>query len=77
MNRYKQIVAQRLAIAGLNVAYGMEEYPTSGPFPVDLKEDGGVVTFVYDQDLFMYDAEIRYTKNKNSNFILFVLWNIP
>jgi len=56
--RYKQIVAQRLAIAGLNVAYGMEEYPTSGPFPVDLKEDGGVVTFVYDQDLFMYDAEI-------------------
>ena len=35
--RYKQVVAKRLAIAGLNVAYGRKNYPTRGPFPVDLK----------------------------------------
>ena len=31
--RNKQLVSKRLAIAGLNVAYGMLEYPTNGPFP--------------------------------------------
>ena len=30
-------MAKRLAIAGLNVAYGRKNYPTRGPFPVDLK----------------------------------------
>ena len=30
-------MAKRLAIAGLNVAYGRKNYPTGGPFPVDLK----------------------------------------
>jgi len=56
--RYKQVVAKRLAIAGLNVAYGRKNYPTGGPFPVDLKEEGSVVTLVYDQDLQILDAEI-------------------
>ena len=31
--RNKQLVSKRLAIAGLNVAYGMLEYLTNGPFP--------------------------------------------
>ena len=30
--RYKQIVAERLALAGLNIAYQMDEFPTNGPF---------------------------------------------
>ena len=32
--RNKQLVSKRLAIAGLNVAYGISEYPTNGPFPI-------------------------------------------
>ena len=31
--RNKQLVSKRLAIAGLNVAYGKTEFPTNGPFP--------------------------------------------
>ena len=31
--RNKQLVSGRLASAGLNVAYGMTDYPTNGPFP--------------------------------------------
>merc|ERR1712045_763703 len=31
--RNKQLVSGRLAVAGLNVAYGMTDYPTNGPFP--------------------------------------------
>ena len=31
--RNKQLVSGRLAAAGLNVAYGMADYPTNGPFP--------------------------------------------
>ena len=32
--RNKQLPSERLAYAGLNVAYNMNEYPTNGPFPV-------------------------------------------
>lgn len=31
--RNKQIMSERLNIAGLNVAYGMTQYPTNGPLP--------------------------------------------
>ena len=31
--RNKQLTSGRLAIAGLNVAYDMTEYPANGPFP--------------------------------------------
>ena len=31
--RNKQLVSGRLASAGLNVAYGITDYPTNGPFP--------------------------------------------
>ena len=29
--RYKQIIGERLAYTGLNVAYGIEEFPERGP----------------------------------------------
>ena len=29
--RYKKIVGERLAYAGLNVAYGLKEFPANGP----------------------------------------------
>ena len=34
--RYKQIAAERLAIAGLHVAYGFKDLPTNGPFPINI-----------------------------------------
>lgn len=34
--RYKQIAAERLAIAGLHVAYGFTDFPTNGPFPINI-----------------------------------------
>ena len=33
VTRNKQVVAARLAVAGLAVAYEMDSYPTNGPFP--------------------------------------------
>ena len=33
----KQLPAQRLAIAGLSVAYQMPEFPSHGPFPNNVK----------------------------------------
>jgi len=56
--RYKQIVGERLAIAGMNVAYGDESFPTNGPFPVDGSLDEGWYTLIYDQDLTYDDSEI-------------------
>ena len=51
--RNKQLTSQRLAIAGLNVAYKQESYPSNGPFPetVDITplEDGYQVDILYDQ----------------------------
>ena len=34
--RYKQIVAERLAISGGNVAYGLTAQPTNGPYPTSI-----------------------------------------
>ena len=31
--RNKQLTCKRLAVAGLNVAYGMNEFPINGPYP--------------------------------------------
>ena len=49
----KQIPSQRLAFAGLNVAYGLTDYPTNGPFPslIDsVQLSGGIqVDITYDQ----------------------------
>jgi len=61
--RYKQIVAERLANAGLNVAYGLQDYPKFGPFPEALTQEAGddfkTVTLAFDSDLqYLEDAEI-------------------
>ena len=43
--RNKQLPSKRLASAGLNVAYGLKEWPTNGPFP------GGITYSKIDNDL--------------------------
>ena len=35
--RNKQLVGQRLASAGLNVAYGKTDFPSNGPYPVSIE----------------------------------------
>ena len=57
--RDKQIVAERLAFAGLNTAYGLKEYPTNGPYPNEFTLNLPIVTFEFDKDLeYLIDAEI-------------------
>ena len=60
--RYKQIVGQRLAIAGMNVVYCDKNYPTNGPMvtKADLIE-GPILSLVYDQ-------EISYNNEEKSGF---------
>ena len=64
----KQLPAKRLGIAGLNVAYGMKQFPTMGPFPVDVtvSEEGGnkLVAITYDE------SRIQYNPHENSGFFL-------
>ena len=55
--RYKQIAAERLAIAGLNIAYGLD-FPTNGPFPVKVEADGYKIMITYDKDLVYLANEI-------------------
>ena len=55
-----QIVGERLAIAGLNIAYGMTDLPTNGPFftniDIETMPDGNFsITIDYDQS-FEYDS---------------------
>jgi len=59
--RNKQLASVRLAYAGLNVAYGMTDFPTKGPFPTYLPILGqdGTVTVIYDMDIdYNVNAEV-------------------
>ena len=60
--RYKQIVGERLAIAGMYVAYGKHDqaYKPYGPFPVsvDLDADLRKISITYDQDIIYDSTEI-------------------
>ena len=61
--RYKQIVAERLANAGLNIAYGLTDFPTYGPYPVALSQEATdaiiIVKLEFDKDLqYLKEAEI-------------------
>ena len=51
--RNKQLPSKRLATAGLNVAYGLKEYPKHGPFPVfidyNVLSDRIQIDITYDQ----------------------------
>ena len=63
----KQLPAQRLAIAGLSIAYGLANFPSKGPFPMNFeiieKEIGGVIVQIrYDED------PISYLQGENSGF---------
>ena len=57
--RNKQLPSKRLATAGLNVAYGLHQFPTNGPFPVliDYKKLPNVIQIdiSYDQ-LFVWNS---------------------
>ena len=60
--RYKQIVGERLAIAGMFVAYGKQDqaYKPYGPFPVGVNMDADLqkITITYDQDIVYHNTEI-------------------
>ena len=57
--RNKQLPCKRLATSGLNVAYGLKDYPTNGPFPIIIEHttlSGGIqVDITYDQP-FVWNA---------------------
>jgi sialate O-acetylesterase len=61
----KQTVGSRLAIAGLNVAYGLTEYPTNGPFPSSVDFVNSGTEFSAD---ITYDQEFAYNPAENSGF---------
>jgi len=58
--RYKQVVGHRLAVAGMNVAYGVKEFPSQGPVAssVNIQEDSGVFRLSYDQEFVYSDTEL-------------------
>ena len=58
--RYKQVVAQRLAVAGLHVAYQMEEYPTGGPFPEYFEPQESSIRVIYSTN-FTYNENAEIT----------------
>ena len=63
-SRYKQIIAERLAVAGMNVAYGFSSaYSPYGPFPL---------SFSFDKELFnlriSYDRSFTYNNKEISGF---------
>ena len=59
--RNKQLTSKRLACSGLNVAYGLKDYPTNGPFPEILNfeplESSILVDLLMDQDFNWNDTE--------------------
>ena len=79
--RNKQLPCKRLSTAGLNVAYGLKDYPTNGPFPVDIKveplpdPDGRLyVEITYDQPFTWNPTETEgfyvCTKSDLTNFCI-------
>merc|ERR1712226_313277 len=57
--RYKQIVAERLATAGMNMVYGDNSFPLNGPM-VDTIEmlSGPILSLKYDQEITYNNEEI-------------------
>jgi len=56
---YKQVVGQRLSTAGMNVVYGDESFPTTGPM-VESSEvlEGPILSLTYDQEITYNNDEI-------------------
>ena len=72
----KQLPAQRLAIAGLSVAYGLSEFPSKGPFPTSFnvtntENASTTVQITYDED------PISYLPEENSGFFFCCGENTP
>ena len=60
--RNKQLPSKRLATSGLSVAYGLNQFPTNGPFPalidMNLLSDGGMqIDITYDQPILWNPTE--------------------
>eukprot|EP00092_Neocalanus_flemingeri_P021849 GFUD01023702.1.p1 GENE.GFUD01023702.1~~GFUD01023702.1.p1 ORF type:complete len:260 (-),score=43.69 GFUD01023702.1:3-740(-) len=53
--RFKQIVGERLAYAGLNIAYGLDGFPVNGPSGHDITETDTTYVLGYDKDI-TYDS---------------------
>ena len=68
--RNKQLTCKRLAVSGLNIAYGMKEFPTNGPFPITFDfenvSSGIQISITYDQSFTwnVTETEGFYTCNE-------------
>ena len=64
--RNKQLTSNRLAVAGLSIAYQKSEYPSAGPFPISIdfskNNDKISVEVNYDEEV------ISYMPQENSGF---------
>jgi hypothetical protein len=60
--KYKQVVSKRLAVAGVNVAYGMNAFPANGPFPLSITFPSNDVVEI------SYDRSFAYNGNGTSGF---------
>ena len=85
--RNKQLVSQRLATSGLNVAYGKADYPTNGPLPKSIQfTSAGLFNFAevtFDQQItfeemesngFYYCCEYNYQDCDPKNAWKLVIW---
>ena len=61
--RNKQLPCKRLAYAGLNIAYGLTDFPTNGPFPTTIDQeklpDGIQISISYDQEFTWNSSETQ------------------
>jgi sialate O-acetylesterase len=55
---YKQIVADRLAVAGLRVAYGLTNYPAEGPVVKSVVRSPDSLVLTFDQPITLNTAEL-------------------
>jgi len=56
--RYKKIVGERLAYAGLSMAYGNKDFPSKGPIAPVITEDDTSYILDYDQDITFDSSEL-------------------
>ena len=83
--RNKRTPSKRLALAGLNIAYGKTEFPTNGPFPVSIDitklEEVIQIDIAYDQSFLWnstesegfyicHESEVKECNNMNGKWKL-------
>ena len=56
--RYKQIIGERLAFTGLNIAYGLEEFPEHGPQVTDISLSDSGLELTYNQEIVFNNDEL-------------------